>query len=156
MSERDPAPPRGSDASVGCTTPILRVANLDASLAYYASALGFSLAWRHGDFAQVARGEAALMLCEGDQGHPGTWVYVGVSDADALDRELRHRGAMIRSGPTNYPWGARELHVRDPDGHVLRFGSDAAPGAACGDWLDGTGRWWSPQPDGSWRQVERG
>jgi catechol 2,3-dioxygenase-like lactoylglutathione lyase family enzyme len=132
------------------------VADLDASLAYYAHALGFTLAWRHGDFAQVARGDAALMLCEGDQGHAGTWVYVGVSDADALDRELRRRGAMIRSGPANYPWGARELHVRDPDGHVLRFGADAVPGAPYGDWLDGAGRWWRPQPDGSWRQVERG
>ena len=156
MSEGDTAPPRESVATVGCTTPILRVANLDASLAYYASALGFALAWRHDDFAQIERGDAALMLCEGEQGHPGTWVYVGVDDADALDRELRRRGALIRNGPVNYPWGARELHVSDPDGHVLRFGSEAVPGEPLGDWLDGAGRRWSPQPDGSWRRADQG
>lgn len=151
-----PAAPPGSDPTVGRATPILRVASLDASLAYYTEALGFALAWRHGDFAQVERGEAALMLGDGEQGRVGTWVYVGVADADALARELRDRGAIIRNGPVNYPWGARELHVADPDGNVLRFGSDAVAGEPFGDWLDGAGRWWRPQPDGSWRRVERG
>ena len=154
MSERDAESSRESGVTVGCTTPILRVTNLDASLAYYGDVLGFELAWRHGDFAQIERGDAALMLCEGDQGHPGTWVYVGVSDADVLDREVRGRGGLVRNGPANYPWGARELHVSDLDGHVLRFGSDAVPGEPLGDWVDGAGRRWSPQPDGSWRQSE--
>ena len=153
MSNHETASPHASDLTVGRTTPILRVANLEASLSHYADGLGFALAWRHGNFAQVERGDAALMLCEGEQGHAGTWVYVGVSDADALDRELRRRGARIRSGPVNYPWGARELHVSDLDGHVLRFGSEAVPGEPFGDWLDGTGRWWRPQPDGSWQPV---
>lgn len=153
MSEHGPATPRHADLAVGCTTPILRVADLDASLAYYADALGFTLAWRDGDFAQVERGDAVLMMCEGDQGHAGTWVYVGVSDADALYREIQGRGAVVRHAPANYPWGARELHVSDPDGHVLRFGSDAVPGEPLGDWLDGSGRRWVPQPDGGWQRA---
>jgi uncharacterized glyoxalase superfamily protein PhnB len=135
-------------------TPILRVGDIEASLAYYVEALGFRVQWRHGDFACVQRGDASLMLCEGDQGHPGTWVYLGVSDADALHDEVRARGAAVRHPPTNYPWGARELHVTDPDGHVLRFGADARPGEPVGEWLDGKGRRWLPQPDGSWRAAE--
>lgn len=134
-------------------TPILRVASLDASLAYYAGVLGFETAWRDRGFACVRRGSASLMLCEGDQGHAGTWVWLGVSDADALHDELRARGAVIRHPPTNYPWGARELHVTDPDGHVLRLGAGAKAGERLGEWLDGYGRRWLPQPDGSWREV---
>lgn len=147
-------PPGTSSVAVGQTTPILRVADLDASLAYYANSLGFTLAWRDDDFAQIERGQAVLMLCENEQGNPGTWVYVGVSDVDALAQEIRPRGARIRIGPVNYPWGARELHVTDLDGHVLRFGSDTVAGEPLGEWLDSQGRRWSPQPDGSWRRVE--
>src|SRR4051812_45131505 len=102
----------------GQCTPILRVADLDASLAYYTDVLGFTLDWRDRIFAQVARGQSALMISQGNQGHAGTWVYVGVSDADALLTEIQPRGAIVRHPPTNYPWGARELHVSDPDGNV--------------------------------------
>jgi hypothetical protein len=80
-------------------------------------------------------------------------MWLGVSDADALHDELRARGAIIRHPPTNYPWGSRELHVSDPDGHVLRLGSEAT-GEPVGEWLDGRGVRWLPQPDGSWRAVE--
>jgi uncharacterized glyoxalase superfamily protein PhnB len=155
MPEPDIPKPIEAELEMGHATPILRVTNLDATLAWYANTLGFSLSFRVDDFAQVERGEAALMLCEGGQGHSGTWVYVGVSDVDALAREIRPRGATIRVGPTNYPWGARELHVTDPDGHVLRFGSEATEDEPCGDWLDSAGRLWRPQEDGSWKEIER-
>jgi uncharacterized glyoxalase superfamily protein PhnB len=102
----------------------------------------------------VTRDEATLMLSQGDQGHPGCWVYVGVSDADALHAELLARGALVRHPPTNYPWGARELHVTDPDGHVLRFGSEAVEGEPIGDWLDGDGVRWIPRADGSWHTAD--
>ncbi len=143
-----------SAVEFGGVTPILRVASLDASLAWYVDVLGFAVQWREDGFASVGRGRASLMLCEGGQGHPGTWTYVGVSDADALHEELHARGAAIRHPPTNYPWGAREMQVSDPDGHVLRFGSDAVPGEPVGEWLDGEGVRWIPQPDGSWRAAE--
>jgi uncharacterized glyoxalase superfamily protein PhnB len=139
---------------VGGVTPILYVANLESTLAYYVDALGFRVQWRAPDFACVRRGDASLMFCEGDQGHPGTWLYLGVSDADALHEELRVRGAVIRHPPANYPWGSRELHVTDPDGHVLRFGADLRAGEPIGEWLDGKGRPWLPQPDGTWRLRE--
>jgi len=143
-----------SSVTFGHCTPILRVADLDTSLAYYTGVLGFALDWRDRGFAQVTRGDAALMLTQGEQGHPGSWVYFGVSDSDALHVELRGRDALVRHQPTNYPWGARELHVADPDGNVLRFGSDAIEVEPIGDWLDGAGVRWIPQPDGSWRTAD--
>ena len=138
----------------GRITPILRVANLEASLAYYTEVLGFTRDWGDDLFASVSRDDAHLMLSEGDQGHAGTWVWMAVSDADALLAELEPRGAIVRHPPTNYPWGSRELHVSDPDGHVLRFASDLVKGEPMGDWLDGDGVRWVPRPDGGWRRVD--
>jgi catechol 2,3-dioxygenase-like lactoylglutathione lyase family enzyme len=104
--------------------PILRVASLARSLAYYVDVLGFTNAeWGGDDFTCVSRDGADIYLSEGDQGQPGTWVWVGVSDVDALHHDYTARGATILEPPQSYPW-AREMRVGDPDGHVLRFGSD--------------------------------
>ena len=143
-----------SDLQFEHVTPILRVADFEASVAYYVDILGFKLQWSVDKFGCVRRGEVALMLCEGSQGHAGTWVYVSVSDADALYEELRGRGAKIRHAPANFPWGSRELHVFDVDSHVLRFGSEAVPGEPLGPWLDEDGVRWVPGPDGSWQKME--
>jgi len=141
------------DVTFEGATPILRVSDFEASVRYYVDVLGFTVAWRDGRFGCVRRGDATLMLSEGSQGRPGTWVYLGVSDADALHDEFVQRGAHIRHPPTNFPWGSRELHVFDPDGHVLRLGSEVRQGEPCGPWLDEDGTRWQPQPDGSWRKI---
>jgi hypothetical protein len=94
------------------------------------------------------------MLSEGDQGHAGTWVWIAASDVDELYNEFESRGAILRHPPANYPWGSREFQVSDPDGHVLRFGADLTPGEPIGDWLDGKGRRWIAQADGSWLAEE--
>lgn len=88
--------------------------------------LGFKLDWGSGGFGSVTRGKASLMLCEGSQGHSGTWMWFAVSDADRLFEELRDRGARIRHPPENFPWGSRELHVFDVRGVIVR--AAPAPG----------------------------
>jgi uncharacterized glyoxalase superfamily protein PhnB len=135
-------------------TPILRVTDFDASVAYYTGALGFTLAWSVGRFGSVERGHAAIMLCEGSQGAPGTWVYIGISDADAFHEQAHAAGARIRNPPSNYPWGSREVHVFDPDGHVLRFGSSFPEGAPLGQWLDEDGVRWQAHEDHTWTRVD--
>jgi len=104
--------------------PILRVASVARSLSYYVEVLGFINAeWGGDDFTCVSRDGADIYLSEGDQGCPGTWVWIGVSDVDALHRDYTISGATILEPPQTYPW-AREMRVSDPDGHILRFGSD--------------------------------
>lgn len=104
--------------------PILYVSNLQAAIHYYVDVLGFTNAdWAYEDFTCVTRDNAGIYLCQGAQGRPGAWVWVGVSDAQALYDELKEKGARIHYPPRNYPW-ALEMHVQDLDGNVLRMGSD--------------------------------
>lgn len=104
--------------------PILRVADMARSVRYYVDILGFTNAdWGGSDFTHVSRDDAGIYLCQGDQGQPGTWVWIGVEDVASLYQEYTRRGALLLHAPVNYPW-AYEMKVRDPDGHVLRFGSE--------------------------------
>lgn len=104
-------------------TPILSVDSVAASIHYYVDVLGFTLDWHAGGMAGVMRDGQSLMLCASHQGRKGTWVWIGVEDVDALLAEFAAKGALIRDPPTNFQW-AYEMQVEDPDGHVLRFGTE--------------------------------
>jgi uncharacterized glyoxalase superfamily protein PhnB len=104
--------------------PILRVENMQAALRFYVDALGFeNAAWGTEDFTSISRDRAGVYLCQGGQGRGGAWIWIGVEDAQNLYEELKARGVTIREGPANYPW-ALEFRVEDPDGNVIRFGSE--------------------------------
>lgn len=104
--------------------PILSVADMGRSVRYYVETLGFTNAsWGSDDFTCVSRDNASIYLSLRDQGQPGTWVWVGVEDVAALHEEYKISGALIHHPPEHYPW-AYEMKVGDPDGHVLRFGSE--------------------------------
>jgi hypothetical protein len=106
------------------------------SVRYYVDVLGFSQApWGTSDFTSVNRDAAGIYLCRGGQGRPGTWVWVGVEDVQTLFEEYVERGATIRHPPRNYPW-AHEMKVEDPDGHVLRFGSEPRADRPFVEWSD--------------------
>jgi catechol 2,3-dioxygenase-like lactoylglutathione lyase family enzyme len=114
--------------------PILRVRDLQASVDYYVNVLGFKMDWETPAMVSVSRDRASLMLCEGHQGNPGTWVWIGVSDAQAFFDEFTAKGATVPLPPTNYQW-AYEFHLQDPDGHVLRFGSEPLEDRPFSDWV---------------------
>jgi predicted lactoylglutathione lyase len=116
-------------AMIENVTPILRVEDLEASRRYYIQTLGFSLDWDADGMISVSRDGKSVMLCEGEQGVPGVWLWIGVDDADAFFAEFSARGAQIRSPPQNFSW-AYEFEVEDPDGHVFRVGSEPKPGPA--------------------------
>jgi predicted enzyme related to lactoylglutathione lyase len=104
--------------------PILRVENMEVSLQFYVDVLGFENAkWGGEDFTSVSRDRAAIYLCQRGQGRGGAWIWIGVEDVEQLHEEYKSRGVTIRLQPTNYPW-ALEMQIEDPDGNVIRFGSD--------------------------------
>jgi uncharacterized protein (TIGR02118 family) len=109
---------------VECVDPILAVDDMARSVRYYVDVLGFEPApWGTDDFTRVARDGRGLYLCRRGQGRPGAWIWVGVADARALFETYRARGAIVRQPPEDRPWGL-EMQIEDPDGNVLRFGSD--------------------------------
>jgi len=137
------------------TAPVLRVRDLRASIAYYVDALGFHLDWQAGEIGCVRRDHCCLLLCEGDQTAGPTWVWIGVADSTALHEPLRASGAIVRHPPTNYQW-AVELQVADPDGNVLRLGSEPRAGEPFGEWLDASGRRWIQDANGKWTELPTG
>ncbi len=136
--------------ALGGVTPVLRVQDAAASRDYYVQVLGFKVDWQAEDFVSVSRGRCNLFLCEGDQGHPGSWIWIDGKNVELLHEEYKASGAKIRHPPTNYSW-ALEMQVEDLDGNVLRFGSDPRAGEPDGEWLDMHGRRWLNRklvPDG--------
>ncbi len=113
----------GDVVSVECITPILNVADLATSLGFYADLLGFKVDWNAGAMASVSRDGRSIMLCQDAQGQAGTWVWIGVDNIEPLFEAYVAKGVTIRQKPTNHPW-AYEMQIEDPDGHVLRIGSD--------------------------------
>ena len=137
-------------------TPIFPVRSLSVSIDHYVRVLGFKVDWNEpGIMASVSRDRCHIMLCEGDQGNPGTWAWVGVGDIEPLVAEYTSKGAKIRHPPTNYQW-TYEMQIEDPDGNVLRMGSEPKTDRPIGEWYDMRGDTWVKSPAGGWKRVERG
>ena len=139
MAEPQPQQP---DSAFGTATPIFAVHDLSKSIDYYVNVLGFTVDWTAaGPTASVSRGRCCIFLSQGDQGHMGTWTWIGVGDVEPLFAEYKAKGARMRHPPTNYSW-AYEMQVEDLDGNVLRIGSDSKAGESFGPWLDMRGDRW--------------
>ena len=106
-------------------SPILYVKDMAKSLEFYVHTLVFRKAdWGDDNFTSINRDNSGIYLCKGEQGLPGTWVWIGF-DGDILElhQKLKSKGVTIKLPPTNFSW-AYEIQVQDPDGHILRFGTD--------------------------------
>lgn len=47
---------------------------------------------------------------------------IGRSEVDAVYQDCLSQGLEVTWPPTDMPWNMREMHVRHPDGHVVRIG----------------------------------
>jgi predicted enzyme related to lactoylglutathione lyase len=104
---------------------ILYVRDMGEAMAYYTEKLLFRKLWDWGQppsFGAVAFGKVEIFLSLGGQGNPGTWLCIFIDDVDSYYQEIKARGAEIIEPPENKPWGMREMLVRDPNQHVIRFG----------------------------------
>lgn len=130
-SDHAPMPTR---SRVLTTTPVLVVADLRRSLAFYRR-LGFGEPNVHGEppcFAMLSRDRFELMLTQADgecrvqpNGPSGTWdVYVRIDDVAAEQAALAAAGVTLAKGPSDLFYAMREIEVLDPDGHRLCFAQD--------------------------------
>lgn len=109
--------------------PILAVKDVSAAIDYYVAKLGFRKEWGWGDpptYACVSRGDAKLNLSRSENAAPAS-VYIFVHNVDTLYDDYRARGVINLQPPNNYPWGMREIEVRDLDGHRLVIGAETPP-----------------------------
>src|SRR5258708_7676769 len=112
-----------STVSASCLTPILYVRDFQEAMAYYTEKLLFEKLWDWGtppDFGAVRLGKVQIFFCLGGQGCPGTWLSIFVEDVDEYCERIKRLAAEVIFGPVDEPWGVREIHVRDPNQHVIR------------------------------------
>ncbi len=125
--------------------PLFYVRDMVAATEYYVRALGFAPPPYWGDppaFAMPERDGVVIMLKQAQSGDPicsnnpdgaacgGPWdAYVWVDDARALHAEMVAAGAEVAYGPAlQSEYGNWEFAVRDRDGYLIAFGSDAGTG----------------------------
>ena len=105
--------------------PVLHVADVKATAAFFRDVLGFN--WDFGDegYSVVWRDNSAIHLSRGGRQPPvGIHLFQWIRDVDAYYREIKERGAEVLDGPTDRPYQIRELKVRDPNGIEIVFGQD--------------------------------
>lgn len=110
--------------------PVLHVADLRRSVAYYRDRLGFGVELEYeGFYASVIRDGCRIHLScatptPRDQAAFEALerldVCCGVEDAGALAEELASGGAAVTVPLRSMRYG-REIYVRDPDGYILGF-----------------------------------
>jgi uncharacterized glyoxalase superfamily protein PhnB len=111
--------------------PVLHVTDVEASLGFYVTRLGFTSPWRYDDddrvyVAQVERQGCALILADNWPEKIGKGlIFISlnvepetqVATLDALRAEFGARGVPVKEGS----WGYRLLVIDDPDGNQLFF-----------------------------------
>jgi uncharacterized glyoxalase superfamily protein PhnB len=106
-------------------TPILYVRDFKEATDYYTKKLLFTLRWKWGrptEFGCVSLGNVEIFFSVKNQGHPGTWLTIFMHDVDEYYERIKQAGADIIAPPQDKPWACREMQVRDPNDHVIRFG----------------------------------
>jgi catechol 2,3-dioxygenase-like lactoylglutathione lyase family enzyme len=117
--------------------PELTCMDLQKSIDFYVTALGFSVRFDRGGFAFMHRGKLQLMLEQaGDGWVTGSMDYplgrgvnfsMEVDDVDALCAALPADHPLFRPMAENWyqendsEHGQREFLIQDPDGYLLRF-----------------------------------
>jgi catechol 2,3-dioxygenase-like lactoylglutathione lyase family enzyme len=105
--------------------PVLHVADVKATAAYYRDILGFKWDFGNEEYSVVWRDNSAIHLARGGQYPPaGIHLFQWVRDVDAYYREIRDRGAEVLDEPTDRPYHIREFTARDPNGINIVFGQD--------------------------------
>ncbi|HMB73223.1 MAG TPA: glyoxalase superfamily protein [Gammaproteobacteria bacterium] len=119
-----PAPPSSDPEQFVQGAPVLHVPDVGAAAAFYRDVLGFT--WDFGDetYAVVWRDNSAIHFVRDTRPTAGLHLFQWIKDVDAYHAELLGRGAEIASGPTDQPYGIRELAVRDINGVGIVFGQD--------------------------------
>ncbi len=117
--------------------PGFTVDDIDKSLVFYRDILGFTVGDRwmqDGKLAgvELKAGSVPFMLSQDDwkKGRDrvkgeGFRIYcITVQDVDKIAARIRASGGALTQGPTDQPWGMRDLAVTDPDGFKITIANE--------------------------------
>lgn len=107
------------------TRAVVPVADVERSVEFYVTRLGYGEDWRHAEadqalVAQVSRQGCELLLsCQWPDRNGTGVLFISLDDdeIDAVRAEFDRRGAAVRDDH----WGYRLMVVDDPDGNQLLF-----------------------------------
>ncbi|HSY49496.1 MAG TPA: VOC family protein [Thermoanaerobaculia bacterium] len=118
-------------------SPSLTVNDVHLSLAWYRDVLGFvpGERWEHeGKLLGIEMNAGAVSFMIGqDDWKKGRDRIKGVGvrifcmtdqDIDRLATRIKANGGTLSSGPTDQPWGMRELSIDDPDGYKITIAKE--------------------------------
>lgn len=113
-------------------TPVMWVPDLDAALVFFTDLLGFRVLAKAGGYAYVHRETVGVRIMDrtiyadvapGDRRFAH---YIDVRDIEALYAELKPKLDLLPAGdvhgPSDKPYGQRELCIVAPDGDLVVFG----------------------------------
>jgi uncharacterized glyoxalase superfamily protein PhnB len=102
--------------------PELPVSDLQSSIEYYESKLGFRNVMTMPSYAIVERDGAAIHLFEAlPAKHTVQSIHIFTDGLDELHAELKRRGAHLLQDIVRKPWGNRDFRVNDDFGNELKF-----------------------------------
>ena len=131
-------------ASLQRISPLLQVKDLQSSLYFYTTVLGFKELWRDdGGFIILSRDGCDLFLGENQTKvdlrnvtarATNKWfasydlhIHCAAGTVDSLWKEFKDAGASMpaafASGPIDRDYGVRDFSILDPDGYQIVFGA---------------------------------
>jgi uncharacterized glyoxalase superfamily protein PhnB len=129
---RKPGNGRGALA-LRSASPSFTVNDLEKSLGWYRDVLGFGVeeTWKNDDGKvmgiSLKAGDVSFMIGQDDwqkgrdrKKGEGFRIYCETrKNVDELAKRIEAKGGRLDSGPTNQPWGVRDISVTDPDGFKI-------------------------------------
>jgi glyoxylase I family protein len=124
---------RSGALALSTASPSFTVNDLEKSLGWYRDVLGFDVeeTWKADDGKVVGvslkAGNVSFMIGQDDwkkgrdrKKGEGFRLYCETKKSvDDLARRIESKGGQVDSGPTDQPWGSRDISLTDPDGFKI-------------------------------------
>lgn len=131
-----PAPKKsggGGTLALTSASPSFTVGDLEMSLAFYRDVLGFEVeeTWKNDEGSvmgiSLKAGDVSFMIGQDDwkkgrdrKKGEGLRIYCETKNkVDDLAKRIEAKGGRLDQGPTDEPWGVRDISLTDPDGFKI-------------------------------------
>jgi len=125
-------------ASLRYGAPIVPVRNVAETITFYVTHLGFTKGFEgaDGSYGIVDNGHVCIHLQHTDDPDvlkvtaSNMSMYIETDNVDGLyETVMATKPPTQTRAPFDQPYGMREFHIKDPNGFLIFFGQDKAPGA---------------------------